>query len=380
MRIQRHILAELLAAFALIALIVTGVLFAALLLQFLHRYPELNLLTVMRAAPYIIPTAFPITLPLSFLVACLLTYGRFTDDNEFLALQMGGIHPWHAASPAIAVAGVLAAFTVLLNTDVIPLATLAKKEIARGEVRQLLKAVEDPGRESLSLGGFQMSWHGRDRDGLRDVLITWTAERIDDQGEVVRTVQNVQAGHGRVDVSKLDRDQLFLDLDDVEMQSRQGERVTRVVEANRVVAISIDELAGVPPALKSKGSDEMSGAQLWYRARRLREIAGGGGATPVGDLKLMRNYETEYWKRIALGIAPLAFAFVGVALGLAGGKGSRMAAFLTAMLVALPVYYPLLLLGANLSRDGRVPAGIALNLGNLGLAAGGLWKFRKVVG
>jgi lipopolysaccharide export LptBFGC system permease protein LptF len=379
MRIQRYILSELLAAFALVALIVTGVLFAALMLQFLHRYPELDLFTVLRATPYIVPTAFPITLPLSFLVACLLTYGRFTDDNEFLALQMGGIRPWHAASPAIAVSAVLAVGTVLLNTDVIPLATLAKKEIARGEIRQLLRAIEDPGRESITLGGLQMSWRGRDPSGLRDVLITRTAPKADEQGEVDSVMQRLQAGHGRIDVTKLDRDLLLFDLDDVEVQTRTGERVTHVVERNQVVAIPIDELAGVPPALKSKGSDEMSGAQLWYKARRLREIQ--RTSSPSAEERLqMLSYETEYWRRIALGMAPLAFAFVGVSLGLAGGRSSRMAAFLTAVLVALPVYYPLLLIGANLARKWEVPAAVALNLGNIGLVAGGFWKFRRVSG
>jgi lipopolysaccharide export LptBFGC system permease protein LptF len=376
MRIQRHLLAELLASFALVALIVTGVLFAALMLQFLHKYPELDLFTVLRATPYIVPTAFPITLPISFLVACLMTYGRFTDDNEFLALQMGGIHPWHAASPAVAVAAVLAIGTVLLNTDVIPLATLAKKEIARGEIRQLLKAVEDPGRESIVLGRFQMSWRGRDAEGLKDLLITWLPESTDDPREAAQTTQRIQAGHGRVDVASLGRDQLVLDLDDVEVQSRDGEQVTRVVERNRVFAISVDQLAGVPPALKSKGSDELSAAQLWYKTRRLREITD----VPGSDLRMLLGYETDYWRRIAFGLAPLPFAFVGVAMGLAGGKSSRMAALLTAILIAIPVYYPLLLVGANLARVGRLPAAFALNLGNLGLVLGGLWKFRRVVG
>ncbi|MCE9635376.1 MAG: LptF/LptG family permease [Planctomycetes bacterium] len=379
MRLQRYILAELLAAFALIALIITGVLFAAMMLRFLHQLPDLSLFAVLRAAPYIAPVAFPITLPLSFLVACLLTYGRFSDDNEFLALQMGGIHPWRAAAPAVAVGSILAVATVLLNTDVIPVATLAQKEIARGEIRQILKAVDDPGRDNLLLGGFQMSWRGRDAKGLKSVLITWSAERLNDAGELVRTSQRVAAGRGRVDVSRIDDDQFFLDLDDVEMTSHEGEQITRIREANRVVAVSIDELAGVAPMLKSKRSDEMSGDQLWYRARRLREIAAADGATR-GDLTQMRSYEAEYWRRIALGLAPLAFACVGIGLGLAGGKGSRTAAFLTAILIALPVYYPLLYTGANLARSGALPAGIALNLGNIVIAAGGIWKFKRVIG
>lgn len=387
MRLQRHLLGELLAAFALVALIVTSVIFAAMLLQYLHKYPELGLLSILRAAPFVMAMAFPITLPLSFLVACLLTYGRFADDNEFLALQMGGIHPWNAVSPALAAAAVLAVGTVLLNTDVLPYASLAKREIARGEIRQLLSAIEDPARESIAMGGFQMSWNGRDERGLRQILITWDQERLHESGEgAVRTTQRVQAERGRVDVTRLDADVFLLDLDDVEMQTREGDRTTRVREANRVIAISLDEIAGVPPAYKTKGSDEMSAAQLWYRARRLRELAAnpdpqkGGARGAREDSKTHLHYETQFWRRFALGLAPLSFAFVGVALGLAGGKGSRMAAFLTAVLVALPVYYPLLLLGANAARDGLLPAGLALNVCNLALVGGGLWKLGRVVG
>ena len=431
MRIQRHILGQLLAAFALVALIVTSVIFAAMLLQYLHRYPELGLLSILRAAPYVMALAFPITLPLSFLVACLLTYGRFADDNEFLALQMGGIHPWHAAAPALAAAGLLTVGTVVLNTDVLPYASLAKREIARGEIRQLLTAIEDPVRESIVMRGFQMSWNGRDAQGLRNVLITWDIDKVDASGEgKVRTTQRVQAAHGRVDVTRLGEDVFLLDLDDVEMQTRDGDQTTRVHEASRLVAIptmvekgkpcslsilgeiwngfggvfesivprvdafheasrlvaiSLDEIAGLPPAYNSKSADEMSAAQLWYRVRRLRSITMDVRTSDAEDrgqredLKLLRSYEVAFWRRFALGLAPLSFACVGVALGLAGGKGSRMAAFLTAVLVALPVYYPLLLLGANIARDGLLPAGLAMNLCNLVLAAGGLWKLWRVV-
>jgi lipopolysaccharide export LptBFGC system permease protein LptF len=382
MRIQRYLLGELLTAFALIALIVTGVLFAAMLLQFLHRYPDLNLLSVLRAAPYIVPLAFPITLPLSFLIACLLTYGRFAEENEFLALQMGGVHPWHAASPAIASAAVLALGTVLLNTDVIPLATLAKKEIARGEVRELLKAVDDPSRTEIRLGDFQMSWNGRDERGLRDVLITWAVEvAVAGADRKERTVHRVRASRGRIDVNRLGSDALYLDLDDVEMQVREGERVTRVNEAQRLVAISIDQIAGAPPALESKGTDEMSASQLWYRAKRLREtLRSGDDAASRSERSLLYRFETDYWRRIAMGLAPFSFAFVGVGIGLGGSKGGRMAAFLTAVVVALPVYYPLLLWGANLSRAGLLPAALALNLCNAILVGVGLWRMGRVVG
>lgn len=377
MRLQRYLLRELATAFLLIALLVTGVIFSFLLLRFLHDAAQLEIGAVVEASPYILAFTFPITLPLSFLVACLLTYGRFAEENEFLALQMGGIHPWRAVAPAAVAAAALSIFVVRLNTDLIPLATLAKKEILRGEVRQLLRAVDDPGREEIRAGDFQMSWRGRDERGLADVLITWNvAKGSDATGAAVRVPYRARASRARLDASRLDDDLVALDLDDFEMQFRQGSDVTTVREAARRIEFDLDDIAGVPEAHKSKGVSEMNASQIDYRAARLREALESGG--PRGDLlPLLRKFEVEYWRRIATGLAPLAFAFVGAGLGLGGGRGSRMAAMLTAIVVALPVYYPLLLWGEVLGREGALPAPLALNLGNLLLAAGGLWRFGR---
>ena len=142
-RLQRYLLRELLAAFALILAIVTAIVAAGLLLQFLHKAPQLGLLSLVRGLPYVLPEAFPITLPLSFLVACLLTYGRFADDNEFTAFRMGGVHPWHAIAPAVALGAVLSIFSVWLNTDALPWAMIGKRQIVRDQTARLIQALEE---------------------------------------------------------------------------------------------------------------------------------------------------------------------------------------------------------------------------------------------
>lgn len=381
MRLQRHLLFELLAAFVLIALIVTGVLFSFMLLQFLHKATHLDMTSVLAAAPYIVPLTFPITLPLAFLVACLLTYGRFSEDNEYLAAQMGGMHPWHVVAPAALAAACLSCFVVRLNTDVIPYATLAKKEIARGQIRQILARVDDPTREDLQFNDFTMSWSGRDERGLKDVLISWTALREDGPGAPsVRVPYRARASRGRVDASRLGQDLLVLDLDDFEMQDRKGDQVTYVRETNRQVALDLDDVLGTPPSKKSKGIDEMSSSQLRYRAARLDDVLAAAPGAPEGDaVAYLRKLRSEYWKRIAMGIAPLAFALVGAGLGLSGRRGTRMAAMVTAVVVALPVYYPLLLVGENLALSGKLAPALALNVCNVVLAGGGVWALSRSI-
>ncbi|MCG3135246.1 MAG: hypothetical protein HMLKMBBP_02770 [Planctomycetes bacterium] len=374
MRLQRYLLRELLLSFLLIALIVTALFFAAAMLSFLRQYSELSLGSVLRAAPYILPLSFPVTLPLSFLVACLLTFGRYADDNEFLAHQMAGIHPWHAAAPALMVAVLIAAGTMKLNTDVIPFATLAKKEVARSEVREVLRKIDDPSRTAIRCEEFEMSWTGRGPQGLRDVVISWEQAPEDGEKDAKPVRRTARAAHARVDVARIDDGLFVLDLDDFEMQVPDdgGGPGRRLVEARRQLALSVDQLTGEPESMKLKGVDELSSAQILYQVRRGVDRQGAD----VVDYR--RRLLTDFWKRIAVALSPIAFAVVGAGLGLAGGRGSRMAALLTAIVVALVLYYPILLGGAALSKKGTLPPPLAMNLANLFVLSFGTWRLGKV--
>ena len=55
------------------------------------------------------------------------------------------------------------------------------------------------------------------------------------------------------------------------------------------------------------------------------------------------------------------------------------AVILVGFVTMAAVYYPLVMLGLSLSRDGRLPAPLALLLGNLALLALALVLGRKVV-
>src|SRR5205085_1344119 len=73
LRLQRYLLGELLTAFLLVTLIVTGMIVTAFLLQTLQKYPELSMLGVLQLVPVLVGVALPLSLPMSFLMACLLS-------------------------------------------------------------------------------------------------------------------------------------------------------------------------------------------------------------------------------------------------------------------------------------------------------------------
>ncbi len=369
-RLQRYLLRDLLTAFVLILLIVTGVFFAGMVLQAIHRTEGLGLQAVFRALPFLLPIALPVTAPLALLMACLLTYGRFSDDNEFLAMRMGGIHPWHAVAPAIACGAILSIGTLYLNTELIPAATFGKKIVFRDQIGRLARAVQSGDATQLSLGkNFKISWDGRDGPWLVNMLITYVPKDADDAEDEAQTriaLRSVEAARGRLNVSSTT---LHLILEDARIEdlSAKDNGVTRYADRRKELSLPLGWVMGTSPLEKPKGSDEMRADEIYYRIQRSSED------------RIERKYRAVFWERVALGLAPLAFSMLGAPLGLSSARGSRMAAMTTALLVALPVYYPLLLWGENLARDGVLPAPAALMIGNALMMLAGIVLLVKTV-
>ena len=222
-------------------------------------------------------------------------------------------------------------------------------------------------RHSARFGGdATIVWQGRDGDWLTDVTISGLSLRDDgprkrdDQGG-----QGVVAERCRISLDA-DREEIVVELRDLRFeQVDDAGNVQTLTEASHWFTYP---LAGERRDEKNRSADEMRVSELLYRLRH--------GSSSV---ELTRKWEVEYWRRIAMSLAPLAFAVFGAPLGLALGHGSRMAALLTALVVALPVYYPLLELGDALGESGALPAVVALNLGNGVLVAAGLWLTHRTI-
>ncbi len=381
LRLQRYLLGELLASFALLALIITGIFVVGFLLQSLNRYPEASVSALLSAAPLVVAVALPITLPMSFLTACLLGYGRFSDDNEFIAFQMGGISPWHAAAPAVCAATLLSVGMIELGCEVTPTLKAESKSIFRGEIREQLERMRTSTATSFKFRDMEMSWASRDGDLYRDVFITFTSGGSSSAGgqNKPRTTNRAVAARATVRLTDESPLQLVVTLGDAKMTVDSGGGESTQFRA-RSIPVYIPVEQDSRPETKSK--DEMRSSELFYRVQRLAPTLTVGAkldADQKDRWELFRKYQGEYWRRIALGLSPLVFALLGVPIGLLVRRGSRAQALVFALFIALPVYYPLLLWGDNLAAMGKLPAALALNLANIVLASVGLGLTYRLV-
>lgn len=374
LRLQRYLLGELLAAFGLVLLILTGVFLTASLLQILQKYPETSMLALLHALPVLAGLVLPVAVPLAFLMACLLSYGRFSDDNEFLALQMGGLSPRHAVAPAICAAAAVSVFTLALCMEINPALNSAKKSALRVQVaEQIGRMRTSVGAGNIRIGDMEMSWSGRRDEWFLDTVITWTTKKpTTDSSDPERSTSRATARESTLGLTDETPSRLAVTLvDGVTSDAGDGGYTEGRAKRQRIYIDLSDDRAG------TKRDDEMRSAEIYYRMARLEPLLGKQRQSKAWST--WRDYSREYWRRVALGLSPLAFGLLGVPIGLLARRGSWAMLLVIALCLALPVYYPLLLWGENLARMDVLPPSVALNLPNLVLGGVGLFLIRRLV-
>src|SRR5262249_13591534 len=80
------------------------------------------------------------------------------------------------------------------------------------------------------------------------------------------------------------------------------------------------------------------------------------------------SVESEYHMRPALAFGCLVFALIGCPVGLWANRADYLSTFVVCFLPTIMLYYPLLLAGSNLGKEGKVPMFI------------GVWMADVVVG
>lgn len=84
--------------------------------------------SVFKLLMYMMPSLLKYTLPISTLVAVLLSLGRLSGDNEIIAIRSNGINLIRLAWPLVSIGVILSLVLVIFNDRVIPYAHFATRK------------------------------------------------------------------------------------------------------------------------------------------------------------------------------------------------------------------------------------------------------------
>lgn len=342
--------------------------------------------------PLLVGNVIPYLVPVTLLVAVLLTYGRMAADGEEQAVRAAGIHPLRLLLPAL-IAGALAALAVYpLSALVLPRIYSTMRELS---FRLRFAALENtnPGASELHFQGLHMLWSRRDANGdFRDVIFLHRQEpdfkaypgdpgRADAAAAEPAAVLRLRAEKARMSVA--DR-QLVLAFEGLRSAGARGAQAWSArSQGESFVRIPLDQLG-------SRGADErkpedFTSAELRARIPQLRAAA----VAPLDGLnegqrkraleragKAARDVEKSrytLWQRLSVACAALPLAAVGAMLGWRVRRAGVLPAFAAGTAVVLFVFYPLLYLGEGLQQGGKLDAIPAAWLPVAGLLAVGAW-------
>jgi len=359
----RYILREVLSHAAIGAAVFTFVIF----LRDLERILEL---VVRASAPLpsvaelfllTIPTALTVTIPMGVLVGILIGLSRLAADSEITAMRASGV----GASTFIRIVSifVIAAwvFAVFNNVFWAPRSAAA------------LDRLQDKLKSS------QVSFEVQPRvfyEGFRNLVLyvqdvnassgaaLWKGVFLADV-TVPSTPKIIMAREGTAVSEGPQRVHLHL------KYGQQHEAVQNTPEQYSITTFSETDIPiELPP--------DNQGQQIPATQLPTRELI--PQARKTTDAILARGYVIEFHRRLALPMACIALALVGIPLGLSAKKGGKSTGIVLTIVLVF-IYYFISLFGVSLARQGKLSPAVGVWMANALFLLGGallLWRVDRM--
>lgn len=352
MKIYRYIQTEVIVAFAFAAGGMLVLCLPGAAVSAVNKLAGVDIVVVLSFLPPLLANLLPYLLPLAFLLALVVSFGRLSSDNEWTAIRMSGMHPFRALFAPLPLALGLCAVSWWFCSEGLPVMRLVQE---RSVITALRKTITNlsPGRTELHLGKFSLIAAARDGNDFLQAVIHIPAM----SGEEAKTFAARRVRFG------FTGDEMIIYLD----QARISHGTLDIISESPTFRIDLQEL--------QKGSEKrFSGLRYQTSSEIFEQLE-----NPALDPKRAEVLRFEVHQRGAISSIYLVFLFLGMPLGLLLGRRTQLGALSVAVGVALVYYLLALRLGQQLALNHVMPPFYcAWTVNALGFAVG-LVLLRKVM-
>jgi len=358
--VSREVLVNVLFAIAVLSLVlVVGNIFRKLLpLLVNHDVPMEYLLAFIA---YVLPFSLIFTIPWGLLTAILLVFGRLSADNELIAMRANGISVTRVCIPLAGIALVSTAICLWLNVQVAP----AAQEKLRSTIFDL--ATRDP----MALFGSDQvidEFPGRKiyvgkKEGNR--LENITVFELDEKSLPMKVTF---ARSGRLEAD-LENKRILMHLYNARYQQRDEKdpndlRKIRdgINMAEGTLPISLEELYEKEKKRPSRSALSIQQLLEQLKSENKREQSAS---------------RTEINKRFSFPFACLAFAIIGVPLGVTAHRRETSIGFAVGLIVAV-TYFLFVIIGDTLRGNPKVHPELLVWFPNVLFIVLGALLFRRL--
>lgn len=320
-----------------------------------------KLTEVLSLIAYILPAFLAITIPMAFLLAVLMAFGRLSADEELTAIKSSGISLAQMMPPVLTIAAAAFLATLLMTAFAMPWGNHSFKTKTYQIVREKVDAEITPGKVIDSFGGMALYVSREERATGRFKGVLLSDERDG------TTASTIVAREGEI-VAQPDDLSVTLRLYDgtIHREGLKNPLQYNVINFDTYdITLSMDFEKRKERRIQ-KGDRELSIAELLERARRLREKGGDYNYLMV-----------ELHKKFSIPFACIVFAFIGVPLGIQGKRSGKAHGFVVTLILVM-VYWAFLLAGEAMGDRGKVPPFLGMWAPNIFFLLIGLHLLRKI--
>jgi lipopolysaccharide export system permease protein len=386
-RLGRHVLNEFLRSLGLATCVFVGffMLMSSLKFESEAEAYGTNVATMVRALPFLLPYLLLFAIPMAFLVAGVLTFGRLEGAGEIGAMRAAGVRLSTVVGPPLAVA-LVASFGMIFICDTgieWGFSNVRSIVVSSGRASLMHKAdtgktlCVDSGKRSYRIHRFGGDAGGASpiaivefRDGAPEEVVLARDHELEIGGSEVPGEEDLDCfrfrleGHesapdgkgwarvfrpGEVVLAKRGRLELAFrnasagkrEVGTREYESGLSANIRRARQARDELTALRNDLASVDPSGHGRAAKPMQ--------KKLDEA-----------VSTRRVYEMEIHRKISMAFGPIAMLLFGIPMGLRLGRGSRVAGFTIGIAAIAVVYYPLWISGQGLAVSGALPPGPAV--------------------
>jgi lipopolysaccharide export system permease protein len=335
-------------------------------------------MVMLHTMPYMLPEMLGITIPVSLLLAVSIVYGRMTGTNEIIALKSLGINPMAIVWPVIVFAFVLSLGTIWMQEVA---ATWCRPNYAR----VACESVEEIAYAML-----------RTNHSYASAQFSITVKRVEDKKLIQPTI--TIRGYGSNSSTTLRAAEAELQTD---WQTKELNITCRNVEVDSQMRFSSPEELHLSIPIEDPGKPEhhrdwvamaeipdhltQLNTEVWQIEQRRTALAAINQPLSPADSNrlsalwhLIYRLRTEPFRRLSNGFTCLCFVLIGVPVAMFWRHADVMTNFFVCFVPILAIYYPLLMLGEDLSTSGKLPP-ISFWMGNSVLILSGIMLLRRIV-
>jgi lipopolysaccharide export system permease protein len=363
LRIDRYILGEVLGPFlgGIVFFLFIFLMFQVLRLADFFIIHGVSILVLSKLTALLTMSFLPIALPVAFLIAVLIAFGRLSSDSELVAMKANGFSIARLSIPIALLSIIVFIVTAALSLAWVPWSLRTYKT-------NLIKVSNTKVVSAIQQGTFTA--------GFFDLLIF--ADKVDNR------------------TNRLERVFIY-------DEREAGNPLAVVANTGEIVPVKTDTELGAAALLKLyngsihrndqaenlyqkinfgeynlflKVDEGAEGSVLKPEMLSYNDLTGKIAATSVATFE-GREWRGEYWRRVSIAIAPILFVFLGIGFGTVRTRSVRAGAGLVA-LVTFAGYYSLQIVSTILIQKGvPVPPAILMEISNFAVLCAAIFSFRK---